>query len=146
VGTLGAAIGTIPGILLAMGLYYAGFIAGIAGLLIISGAMFMYERFAGKLTKTGIIICIILTLLAIIVVQPMFSYSLDIYYNTPYYHGYSYLVALFDVPFVIFSDTKMLGYYVLDVLIGLGLASLASYSKIKGKILEKTSSPIFHRI
>jgi hypothetical protein len=146
VGTLGAALGTIPGILLAMLLYYLGFIAGIAGLLIVSGSLYLYERFAGKLTKKGVIIAVIFTILAIVVVQPMLSYSIELFTENEFYRTYPYIYSLIDIPFIIFSTPSLLGYYAMEVLIGLGLAALASYQKIRQTLVEKTSASILHQI
>ena len=65
-GLIGAVIGILLGSVLWVLIGQIGFIAGIAGYAIVFCGMKGYQLLGKKLSKTGIIICIVLSFLAII--------------------------------------------------------------------------------
>lgn len=94
-GTLAAVVGTAIGAAAIILLLQAGVIASIAGLLMAFCALKGYEKFAGKLSTVGIVICIVLILAA-----PYFSYRVGIIWATmnevPFDVSYSYVADTVD--------------------------------------------------
>ncbi len=66
-GVIGALLGSIPGIVVWIILGQMGYIAGIAGWLMIIGAKFGYKKLAGGIDKLGSVLSLIISLLMPIV-------------------------------------------------------------------------------
>ena len=62
-GIIGALLGSIPGVLLWIILGQIGYIAGIAGWMMIIGARFGYRKFAGGIDKLGSVLSFIIALI-----------------------------------------------------------------------------------
>ena len=63
-GTIGAILGSVVGIGLIFGIAQVGLIAGIGGTVLAVGTLMGYETLAKKLSKKGIIICVIIMIIA----------------------------------------------------------------------------------
>ena len=62
-GIVGGLIGSLAGVAAIVLLSRVGFVASIAGLVMAICTIKLYEKFAGSISKKGIIICIVITLL-----------------------------------------------------------------------------------
>ncbi len=62
-GIIGALLGSLPGVLLWIILGQFGYIAGIAGWLMIIGARFGYQKLAGGINKLGSVLSLIIALI-----------------------------------------------------------------------------------
>ena len=59
-GTIGALIGSLAGVVLIVLLGQIGFVASIAGLVMAYACLYMYEKMGGSISVVGIIICIVI--------------------------------------------------------------------------------------
>ena len=131
-GLLGAVIGAVPGCLLWLGLGYAGFIAGIAGYVIMLGAMFCYEKFSGALDKKGVISCIIVTCIAILFANVL-DYAIEIYkYLTSEGYEADFFTVLINTPTMI-KEAEMTGGFALNLVIGYALTGLSCHKTLASK-------------
>jgi len=62
-GTIGALIGSLAGAVIIILLGQLGFVASIAGVAMAYCTLYLYEKFAGKISKTGIIISILIMII-----------------------------------------------------------------------------------
>lgn len=77
-GTTGAFLGSLIGVALWMLIYHFGYIASIAGLVIIICAMKGYEILSGALDKKGVIIVGIVSIVMVFVANHL-SWTMDVY-------------------------------------------------------------------
>lgn len=77
-GLLGAVLGTLAGGLLWFVFFQLGFIAGLAGAVMVIGAVTGYQKLGGHLDKKGAVISILVTVLAIYLVN-RFCWALEAY-------------------------------------------------------------------
>lgn len=66
-GILGALLGSIIGIIVIILFGKLGFVASIAGFVMAGATIKLYEKFAGDISKKGIIVCIIIMIVMTIV-------------------------------------------------------------------------------
>lgn len=77
-GLVGAFIGSLLGVALWILIYKLGYIAGIAGALIIIAAMRGYEMLGKCLDRKGVILCTILSLIMVFIANKL-SWSMEAY-------------------------------------------------------------------
>lgn len=126
-GTFGAFIGSLAGGILYFILYQCGFIASISGLAGIYCSIELYKRFAGKMSKYGLVISVIFTFLS------FFGASfLTIVYEVikvcQENHG-DVLVYLYNLP-ILFGNQEFLSAYAKDLIIGLAFMFLGTVRTI----------------
>ncbi len=121
-GILGALLGVLLGIILWVVIGQIGFIAGIAGYAIVFCSMKGYEILGKGLSKRGIVICVILSFLAVIVAE-VASLGLTAFVELGPDAIY-YLPELLQEP-------ELVGIIVKDLAVGYALSIWASYSFIK---------------
>ncbi|MBR3116348.1 MAG: zinc ribbon domain-containing protein [Bacilli bacterium] len=105
-GIVGALIGSIVGVGIVVLLSFVGFIASVAGLVMGICTLKLYEKFAGAISKKGVIICIVIMILMTVLAENIaFSIQVmnelgekgysgdffDIFFNLYYYMGQGYL-------------------------------------------------------
>ncbi len=128
-GVLGAVIGTLLGSVLWVVLGQVGFIAGIAGYVIVFCGIKGYEFLGKKLSKTGIVLCIILSILMIVGAE-MTSLAITIYkewgsmFAPTIWAAFSWIPELMQESELALAVAKDLG-------VGYLLAVWASYSSVK---------------
>lgn len=132
-GLAGAIAGIILGAVLWIVIERVGFIAGIAGYAIVFLGMKGYEMLGGKLSKTGIVLCIILSLAAILGAE-MFSLAIVVNseWGVPMGDAFRLLPELLEEPDLLVMVIK-------DLAVGYALSIWASYSRVR-KIWEETGS------
>lgn len=145
-GTLGAVLGTIPGVAIYLILYVFNLLAAISGLVVIMGSMFLYERFATKFSKRGLIISILVSLFAVAIVAPWISYTIALYMYNDEFNQAGLFVTFIETPFVVLSYSELLSGYIQDLLWSIGLGVIGSFSYTKNKLLNVTSSKTLEKI
>ncbi|MDO4166401.1 MAG: hypothetical protein Q4D32_03245 [Eubacteriales bacterium] len=70
-GTVGALLGSLVGVALWVLIYQLGYLAGIAGAVMIVCAMFGYEKLGKSLDTKGVVICVILSIVMIFLAQQL---------------------------------------------------------------------------
>ncbi len=119
-GLIGAIIGVLLGSILWVIIGQVGFIAGIAGYAIVFCGMKGYTMLGGTLSKTGIVICIILSVLAILGAEMV---SLKISADRELHGLYSMAELL--------AEPEIIAIVIKDLAVGYILSIWASYSSIK---------------
>lgn len=128
-GIVGAFVGVIIGVVLWVIIYQMGFIAGIAGFVMMICAFKGFELLGGRMNIAGAVICIVLVLLAVYfahnisvaisIMQEMDDVSFSAAYKS--IPEFRKLVSEFDKA------------YLHDLLFGYGLTLVAIIPSIKGK-------------
>ena len=123
-GIIGAVLGVLLGAALWVFLGRIGFIAGIAGYAIVFCGMKGYELLGGHLSKGGIILCIILSFLAILAAEFV---SLGITVHSELGEMYSLSMAdSFRMVPELLKESELIGAVAKDLLFGYALSIWAS--------------------
>ena len=128
-GLIGAVIGILLGSVLWVLIGQIGFIAGIAGYAIVFCGMKGYQLLGKKLSKTGIIICIVLSFLAIIGAEVV-SLGITAYRELSEYYSLT-LGESFPLLPELLKEPELVGAVAKDLAIGYILSIWASYSSVK---------------
>ena len=128
-GLIGAVIGILLGSVLWVLIGQIGFIAGIAGYAIVFCGMKGYQLLGNKLSKTGIIICIVLSFLAIIGAEVV-SLGITAYRELSEYYSLT-LGESFSLLPELLKEPELVGAVAKDLAIGYILSIWASYSSVK---------------
>jgi hypothetical protein len=141
-GVIGAVIGVLLGSVLWVVLGQVGFIAGIAGYAIVFCGMKGYEILGKKLSKTGIVICVILSLLAIAGAE-FVSLGVILYSELRKMYDMVSLGEAFGLLPEMLHEPELVGEVVKELAIGYVLAIWASYSSVKNiwKQVEEEQAP-----
>lgn len=142
-GLIGAALGVLLGTVLWVIIGQFGFIAGIAGYAIVFCGMKGYELLGRKLSKAGIVICVLLSLLMIAGAEYI-SLGLVIYKELK--EVSSLYVSLGDAfAFIpeLLGESEVAAGVAKDLIVGYGLAIWASFSsvRIRWKQVEQEQKP-----
>ena len=130
-GIVGAVLFSLAGGLMWIGLYYAGFFAGISGFVGVVAAIFGYTIFGGKSSKKGIIIAVIAALLSLVLGWYM-CLTIDIHdaFNSWYEKGEVVRVPSIFECFTLgpdfLADPDVAGAYFKDLALGLFLAIIGA--------------------
>ncbi len=136
-GTIGAFVGVLLGMALWVIIGQVGFIAGIAGYAIVFCAMKGYKLLGKKLSKAGIVICVLLSVIAVLGAE-MISLGIAAYTELGEIYGLSLGDAFRMIPDLL-QEPELVGAVVKDLAIGYALSIWASYSSIKN-IWRQTSA------
>ncbi|MCM1259218.1 MAG: hypothetical protein NC307_15425 [Roseburia sp.] len=128
-GIIGAVVGILLGSVLWVLIGQIGFIAGIAGYAIVFCGMKGYEILGGKLSKAGIVLCIILSFLAIIGAEVV-SLGIAAYRELGEYYSITLGQAFSLLPELL-KEPELIGAVAKDLAIGYILSIWASYSSVK---------------
>lgn len=141
-GVIGAVIGVLLGSVLWVVLGQVGFIAGIAGYAIVFCGIKGYEILGKKLSKTGIVICVILSLLAIAGAE-FVSLGMILYSELRKMYEVVSLGDAFGLIPGMLHEAELVGEVVKELAIGYILAIWASYSLVKNswKQAEEVQEP-----
>lgn len=128
-GLIGAVGGALLGTVLWVAIGMVGFIAGIAGYAIVFCGMKGYEKLGKRLSRKGIVICIVLSCLMILGAEYV-SLGLSIYKEL----GKEYYLSLLDsfslVP-AFLGEPEIAGGVIKDLIFGYGLAIWACFSSVR---------------
>lgn len=130
-GTLGALIGSVAGVVIIVLLSQVGFIASLAGLAMGICTFKLYEKFAGTISKKGVIICIVIMVLMTVLAENIaFSIKVINELSEKGYNG-----DFFDIFFNLYKYMSEgyfnVGTYVINLLMVLAFNILGSFSYIK---------------
>ena len=98
-GLVGAFLGSLIGVALWVGIYHLGYIAGIAGAVMIVCSFAGYEKLGKGLDVKGIITCVVMSILMLYVAGRI-SVSLELYLELKDYIGgtfFDYYRGMFDL-------------------------------------------------
>ena len=88
-GTIGAILGALVGAALIALLAKIGYVASISGVVMAFLSLFLYDKFAGKISKKGVIICVVIMIVTVFLTEWLiWSYA---YYKE--------LATIYDVSF-----------------------------------------------
>ncbi len=124
-GTIGALIGVLLGMTLWVIVGLFRFIAGIAGYAIVFGAMKGYKLLGKKLSKAGIVICVLLSIVAVLGGE-MLSLAITVYTELGVPLGDAFLM----LPDLL-QEPELVGAVVKDLAVGYALSIWACYSPVK---------------
>lgn len=128
-GMIGAIFGVLIGSVLWIVIGQVGFIAGIAGFAIVFCGMKGYEILGGRVSKKGIVICIILSCLVVLGAE-FISIAIVIYRELNKMYDITFAEAISWLPEFI-QEPEVVGGIVKDLAVGYALAIWASYANIK---------------
>lgn len=128
-GLIGAIVGVLLGSALWIVIGELGFIAGIAGFAIVFAGMKGYEILGGKLSKFGIFISVLLSLLAIVGAE-FVPIAIAIYREWHEMYGITIGDAFGLIP-EFMKEPEMVVGVAKDLIVGYLLAIWASYSNVK---------------
>ena len=130
-GILGAVGGSLVGVVLWIAISLIGFIAGIAGFVMLKFALKGYEKLSGKLDKKGALISLFIAALMV-----CFANVLD-YIIALCRAFFEWAASLDTVRYVIvnfgtlMTDTESWGGFILNLILGYGLSIWASFGLIR---------------
>lgn len=128
-GSIGAVAGSLIGVALWVLIYQFGFMAGLAGALIVFAAIKGYEILGKYLDKKGVIICMVITVIMVYLANKL-SWSIEAYrvfskegLQPSFFETYRNLMSLLKL-------LGITGSYYRDLMMGYGLTFLASLTII----------------
>lgn len=131
-GLLGAVVGVLLGAVLWVIIGQIGFIAGIAGYVIVLCGMKGYQMLGKGMSKLGVIICVLLSCLVIAGAE-FVSLGLIVYKElSDAYYSVSLGDAFGMLP-MLFEESEVVGSVVKDLLVGYILAIWASFSLVRSQ-------------
>ena len=141
-GIVGAFLGTLIGAVLWIIIYNLGFIAGIAGLVMTVCAFKGYELIGGRLSKTGVIISVIIVIVMIFFTNTL-CYGIEVHsVFSEQYGGVSFFESYRIAMELVFENVEgLLGYFIKDLVVGYLLTIVASFSAIKNAFTDNGDTP-----
>jgi len=135
-GTVGALLGALVGAALIAILAKIGYVASISGVVMAYLSLFLYTKFAGKLSVKGIIISIVIMVITVFVTEWL-VYSIAFYKELKEY-GYTLGDIVKGLPDLLdLADAK--GGFVKDVLMVYAFTALGAVPQIKNFSGGKTA-------
>ncbi len=129
-GIIGALIGSLIGVAIWVLIYQAGYIAGIAGVVIVLGAMKGYSILGKSLDKKGVVICVLISIIMIIAANEI-SLRLALYFAAKEEHMHLTFAEINKNWKRYMKNDEFKGAYLRDLLIGYLLAVFAAFGTIK---------------
>ncbi len=147
-GIVGAILGSLLGCLAIVLLDSMGFVAAISGVVMAAGTLKMYEKFAKKMSKTGIIICVIvmlvMTLLAanvatsLRVVQELKEYGITVEFSDIFTNLYTYISKDMIDGGVYFGNLALI--YVFNAIGAFGILKTSAANNKQPKATQPTQN------
>ena len=128
-GIVGALLGALIGVLLWVLVYQLGYICAIVGAVMIICALKGYELLGGKLNKTGIIICCLLSILMVIVAEQL-CLGIEIYKAFKDYYEITFFDAFRSVPSLL-AEPEIRNAAVMDLVMGYLLMAFGAWGTIR---------------
>ena len=127
-GIIGALIGSLAGVAAIILLDMIGFIASVSGVVMGAATLFMYEKLAGKISKKGIIICVIIMIIMVLIGNNL-AWSIAI--------ARELKVTVFDVfprLYPVITTSGLTGDYIRGILALYAFTLLGAFGIIKSKL------------
>lgn len=128
-GTMGAIAGAVVASILWVILGQIGFIAGIAGFLIVFCGVKGYQKLGKNMSRTGIIICIVISVIMIVAAE-FVSTGIEIYRALKDDYIINIMESIKLVPSFL-KEPEVRNQVIFNLLIGFALATWASFSFVK---------------
>lgn len=129
-GTIGAILGALAGALLIALLDKIGFVASISGVVMAYLSLFLYAKFAGILSKKGIIICVVIMVITVFLTE-WTLYSIAVYKELSKYSNDYYFLDIFLQFYIFLSEPEILRSFLVNILMLYGFTALGAVPKIK---------------
>lgn len=137
-GVAGALLGSLIGVVLWVAVYQIGFIAGIVGFVMAVCCIGGYQKFSGKLTKTGLILSIVIAIVMLFAAEYI-SVGIEIYTVFKEYDvSFTIISGLRAVP-TFLGESEILSAMLKDLAIGYVLMAISSVGYIRN-VFRKTSN------
>lgn len=133
-GTVGALIGALAGAALIVILAKIGYVASISGMVMAFLSLFLYTKFAGKLSKKGIVICVVIMLVTVFLTQWLF-YTY-IFYKELKDYGFTFgdvFKSLWDL----IEMTEIKGDFIKDIIMLYAFTVLGAIPSIRDFVKKK---------
>lgn len=124
-GTIGAIVGAILGSIVWILLDQVGFIASLAAFAIIACGIKGYEFLGGKLSKKGIIICVVVTVITVLLAD-IISMGISIFVEFSGAYDITIIDALLSVPSFL-TEPKILFSFLKSLAMGYVFVALGCY-------------------
>ena len=133
-GTVGAIAGAVAGAVLIAVLAKVGFVASICGVVMAYLSLFLYAKLAGKMSKKGIIICVVIMIVTVFITEWLI-YAYEFYKELKEY-GFTF-GEVFKSLFDFLKLGEVTGYFVKDILMLYAFTALGAVPQIKNFITKK---------
>ena len=142
-GLVGALLGALLGSVVWIVINRLGYIAGIAGLVMVVCAMKGYSLLGGTLDRKGVIVSVLICAVMVFLANKI-AWSWAVYHEVKQYN-----VSFFDVfrgleRFL--KEIEVMGDYIKDLVIGYLLTAVASFMYIRGALRESTGGYTFKKV
>jgi len=127
-GTLGALLGALAGALIIVLLDKVGFVASISGVVMAFLSLFLYTKFAGKLSKKGVVICVVIMIVTVFLTEYLL-YTYAVYKEWKVY-GVSF-GEVFKSLFDILKEFDLMGHFTRNILMLYAFTALGAIPKIR---------------
>ena len=128
-GAVGALAGAIIGSVLWILIGQVGFIAGIAGYVIVAGSVKGYQFLGKRVSRKGIVMCVIFSV-CVILAAAYLSLGITIYRELKDDYWITLSESIKLVPDLL-GDSEVRNEFLLNLAVGYGLAIFASFSFVK---------------
>jgi hypothetical protein len=133
-GIIGALIGSLAGVVAIVLLDLVGFVASAAGVIMGVCTITLYEKFAGSISKKGIVVCAVVMVIMTLVAENL-AFAIAIYkalkqigIDTSIWRVFTHLYSLMSGGYI------EVGNYVLNLVLVYVFTALGAYSVIKKKL------------
>lgn len=128
-GIIGAVLGAMLGVAVWIIIGLNGYISAIAGFVMIFCAFKGYKLFGGKLNKTGIFLCCLISIVMVPFAE-LLCMTLEIYRVYGEYYTITLLDAWLEVPELL-KESEIKSAFIYDLVIGYPLMALGAWSSIQ---------------
>ena len=142
-GIAGALLGALIGSIVWILVHRAGYIAGIAGLIMVVCAMKGYSMLGGTLDRKGVIISVIISLIMVYLANKI-AWTWEVHSQIKDY-GYSFF-EIFRNLIAMVKEADVMGEYIKDLGIGYLLTAVASVFYIRNALRESVGGFTFKKV
>ena len=138
-GAVGAFIGVFAGAALILLLAKIGYVASICGVIMAFLSLFLYTKFAGKLSWKGIVISVVMMIVGVFATEWLF-YSY-LFYDELKEYGFTF-GDIFKSLFTFIDMAEIRGSFIKDLLMLYGFTALGAVPQIKKFLSGNTQEVI----
>lgn len=128
-GIVGALLGSVLGVIVWVLIYQLGYISGIAGLVMIICALKGYEMLGGHLSKAGVIISCVISIIMVLVAEQV-CVGIEIYNVYKDYYEINFFDAFRSVPDFL-EDPDLRAAVIGDIIMGYILMAVGAWGTIR---------------
>lgn len=128
-GIVGALLGSVLGVIVWTLIYQLGYISGIAGLVMIICALKGYEMLGGHLSKAGVIISCVISIIMVLVAEQI-CVGIEIFNAYKDYYEISFFDAFRSVPSFL-EDPDLRAAVIGDIIMGYILMAVGAWGTVR---------------